>query len=309
MLFWETGCYRNTKFFHRISKIKNKTKLISSLRIEEDIISDPQTIYNHIVNYYQTLFSTNFVLQDTLLIEEVIPNLIDDNTNRLLTMMPSPEEIKYAVFDLNPNGAPGPDGFGASFFQTYWDIVHKDVTEVVTEFFQTKRLSPNFNANTLILIPKNPNADTIDQFRPISLENFKFKIITKVLADRLANVLPNIISKEQRGFIRGRNIKDSIALISEAINARDKRCFGGNLAMKIDVSKAFDTFNWEFLINVLQKFGFKQIFCDWVIAILNSANVSISINGTQEGYFKCKRGVRQGDPLSPPSFLHYRGIA
>ena len=82
----------------------------------------------------------------------------------------------------------------------------------------------------------------------------------------------------------------------------DKKCFGGNLALKIDISKAFDTLNWDFLINVLQGFGFNNIFCNWILAILNSAMISVSTNGTQQGYFSCKRGVRQGDPLSPLLF-------
>jgi hypothetical protein len=111
---------------------------------------------------------------------------------------------------------------------------------------------PNYNANTLILIPKTPNADSIDQFRPIALANFKFKIISKVLADdRLAQILPSIISKEQRGFVNGRNIKDCICLTSEAVNLLPKKAFGGNLALKIDISKAFDTLrSWDFLLNV-----------------------------------------------------------
>jgi hypothetical protein len=111
---------------------------------------------------------------------------------------------------------------------------------------------PNYNANTLILIPKTPNADSIDQFRPIALANFKFKIISKVLADdRLAQILPSIISKEQRGFVNGRNIEDCICLTSEAVNLLPKKAFGGNLALKIDISKAFDTLrSWDFLLNV-----------------------------------------------------------
>jgi hypothetical protein len=111
---------------------------------------------------------------------------------------------------------------------------------------------PNYNANTLILILKTPNADSIDQFRPIALANFKFKIISKVLADdRLAQILPSIISKEQRGFVNGRNIKDCICLTSEAVNLLPKKAFGGNLALKIDISKAFDTLrSWDFLLNV-----------------------------------------------------------
>lgn len=254
------------------------------------------------IQKYENLLSTNFVLQKPFLVDEVIPTIIDSSTNRLLTMIPSSKEIKDAVFDLNNNSAPGSDGFGAVFFQTYWEIVNKDVIFVVTQFFHSGWLPNNFNANSLILILKNPNAGTIDQFRPIALANFKFKIITKVLADRLAKILPSIISKEQRGFIRGRNIKDCIALASEAVNVLDNKCFGGNIAMKIDISKAFHTLNWDFLIAVLKKFGFNQVFCDWILTILNLANISICINGRQEGYFKCKRGVKQGDPLSPLLF-------
>jgi hypothetical protein len=272
---------RNTKYFHRLTKIKNKTKIISSLRHEDEIITEPNRISEHIVDYYNKLFfSPNIVLQDQLLVEEVIPNLIDEDTNRLLTMLPSKEEVKRAVFDLNPEGAPGPDGFGATFYQVYWEIIQQDVYAAVLDFFQIGVFPPNFNANTLVLIPKSPSADSIDLFRPIALANFKFKIISKVLADRLAQILPHIISEEQRGFVKGRNIKDCIALTSEAINVLDKRSFGGNLALKIDVSKAFDTLNWNFLIMVLKKFGFTDVFCNWIIAILHSATMSISINGS-----------------------------
>ena len=172
----------------------------------------------------------------------------------------------------------------------------------VLEFFNTGWLLPNFNVNTITLITKTSNADSIDQYRLIALANFKFKIISKILADRLSVILPNLISKEQRGFIRGRNIRDCIALASEAVNLLDNKSFGGNLAHKIDVSKAFDTLNWSFLLKVLRGFGFNEVFCNWIDVILKLAKVSISINGSQNGYFHCKRGVRQGDPLSPLLF-------
>ena len=289
--------------FHRVTKIKNKTKIISNIRNNDEIISDPRRMTEHIVSYYKSLFfSSNFVLQDQELLDEVIPQMIDDTTNNLLTMIPSEAKVRNAVFNLNHDSARGPDRFGASFFQQYWEIVKKDVYAAVLQFFQTGWLPPNYNANTLILIPKTSNADSVDQYRPLALANFKFKIISKVLADRLSQILPNLISQEQRGFIRGRNIKDCIALTSEAINVLDKKSFGGNLAMKIDVSKAFDTLSWEFLIYILEKFSFNRTFRNWITSILHSANISISINGAQQGYFKCNRGVGQGDPLSPLLF-------
>jgi len=161
---------------------------------------------------------------------------------------------------------------------------------------------PNYNANTLILIPKTPNADTVSQYRPIALANFKYKIISKILAGRVASIMPSIISPQQKGFIQGRQIKDCICLASEAINQLDKKAYGGNLAFKVDIAKAFDTIEWPFLIKVLQAYDFNAIFCNWIKIILESATMSISINGSQNGYFKCKRGVRQGDPLSPLLF-------
>jgi len=191
-------------------------------------------------------------------------------------MIPSDEEIKVGVFGLNNESAPGPDGFGASFYHTYWEIIKKDVIVVVLEFFHTGWLLPNYNANSLILIPKNPNGDTVDQYKSIALANFKFKIISKVIADRLANILP----KHHICGIKGRNIKDCIALTSEAINILDKKSYVGNLALKIDVSKAFDTINWDFLLKVLKCFGFNLTFCNWISFILQSACVSVCINGS-----------------------------
>ncbi|GAU40289.1 hypothetical protein TSUD_362690 [Trifolium subterraneum] len=203
---------------------------------------------------------------------------------------------------MNKNGAPGPDGFGAFFFQTFWDIVKVDVYNAVMKFFNTNWVMPGFNSNTVVLIPKVSDADTIGQFRPIAMANFKFKIISKILADRLALILPDIISKEQRGFIKGRQIKDCICLTSESINMLHHKSFGGNLAVKIDIAKAFDTIDWSFLLKVLKSFGFSDVFCHWISTILHSAKLSISINGKSEGFFDCSREVRLGDPLSPLFF-------
>jgi hypothetical protein len=137
------------------------------------VITDTSLLAHHVVNYFKNVFCTNFSLQDQLLVDEVIPNLVSDSVNALLTMLPSYEEIKNAVFSLNKDSAPGPDGYGAFFYQTYWEIIHQDVVNVVLQFFTSGWIMPNFNYNTLILVPKTQNADSIDQFRPIAMANFK----------------------------------------------------------------------------------------------------------------------------------------
>jgi hypothetical protein len=183
-LNWHLEGDRNTKFFHRIAKIKHSTKPIHSLHDGETVLTDQNLISEHIISYYKNLFCSNFVLQDSLLAEEVIPSLVTDEINTLLTVLPSHLEIKSAVFALNKDSAPGPDGFGAFFFQHYWEIIKNDVINAILEFFTTSWILPGFNSNIIALLPKFPEASSIDQYRPIAMANFRFKIISKIIADR-----------------------------------------------------------------------------------------------------------------------------
>ena len=170
------------------------------------------------------------------------------------------------------------------------------------EFFITGNLAPNIHSNMTVCIPKVPGAQAMGDFRPITLANFQFKFVTKILADKLALITMHIISIEQRCFIRDRNISECIILASEAINLIDRRQYGVNVAMKVDIKKAFDTLALNFLIAVLHQFCLASVFVDWILAILQSARLSILVNVKSVGFFSCTRGVRQGDPLSPLLF-------
>ena len=241
---WHSNGDRNTKYYHKLTKIKNTSKLITILMNGDDMVYDLDEISSLITNHFKNIFATNNVVQDVQvnqLIDDSIPNLITDDVNNLLTRLPTPSKIHQVVLAMNKEGAPGPDGFGAVFFHCYWDIVKNDVINAVLEFFTRDWILPNFNTNTIILIPKTPDAITVGQYRPIALANFKFKIISKIVADKLAPFMNLIISPEQKGFIKGRNIKDGICITSEAINHLHQKAYAGNLAFKVDISKAFDT--------------------------------------------------------------------
>ncbi|XP_058734177.1 uncharacterized protein LOC131605902 [Vicia villosa] len=299
---WQVHGDRNTRFFHTYAKIRRRTSLINSLLINNQVVSDQNILEDHIVSHFKNLYNTDFVHQENHLINSCVPSIVNIKTNDMLSMIPNAEEIHRAVLNLKATAAPSPDGFGGTFYHNYWNVIKNDVIDAVTQFFIQDWILPNFNANSLVLIPKVKEANTIGQFRPIALANFKFKIISKIIADRLSSILPNLISNEQKGFVLGRNIRDGICLTSEAINNLNNKGFSGNVALKIDIAKAFDTLNWTFLIHTLKAFGFHDRFCKWIHLILTSATMSIGFNGSQLGYFNCSNGLRQGDPLSPLLF-------
>lgn len=145
------------------------------------------------------------------------------------------------MLGMNGEGARDLDGFGDCLYQNFWGIVGNDVCGSVLQFFEQNWLMSNMNSNLVVLIPKVSGADRIEDFRPIALANFQFKKITKVSDDRLASIAPKIISSQQRRFIKGRHIQEYICVASEAVNLLDYKSFGGSLAMKLDIKKAFDT--------------------------------------------------------------------
>lgn len=125
-------------------------------------------------------------------------------------------------------------------------MIKFDIYAVVTQLFHFSWILPNYNSNLLILLSKTTNSHSIDLFSPIVLANFKFKIIFKVITDRLVGIIPLIISNEQKGFVKGINIRDCISLASEAINFLHKKSHGGNISLKVDIFKTFDSLNWFF---------------------------------------------------------------
>jgi len=224
-------------------------------------------------------------------VDETIASLVTDVDNQILLRFPLHDEIKEAVFALNVDGAPGPDGFGSHFYQTFWDVVGIDVVQFVQEFFLRGVVPPNINSNMIVLIPKTPGAQSMGDYQPIALVNFQFKIISKIVADRLACITLRIISVEQRGFVCDRNISECVIIASEVISSLDKRQYDGNIALKVYISKAFDTLDWNFMIMVLHNFAFSTTFINWILAILQSARLSILVNGKVVSFFSCSRGV------------------
>ncbi|XP_057779784.1 uncharacterized protein LOC130998382 [Salvia miltiorrhiza] len=300
---WLQDGDRNTTFFHRIAKFKKRNAPITRLSIDGVDEYDPGIIEQHIVDHFVTLFTDDGnPLADSLEIEAYLKHAVTEEQNRLLVRIPDESEIVAAVFGMDVNSAPGPDGFSGMFFQKCWSIIKNDVILVVHAFFHHSYLPNGCNSNTMILIPNKDTVDTVSDLLPIVLSNFFFNIISKIMASRLNVVAASHVSPNQFGFISGRNIHDCIMLSSEGFNCMHRTNRGLNMACKIDIRKAFDTIRWGFIMQVLRATGYHESFIQWVQIIFASARLSILYNGNLSGYFACSRGVRQGDPLSPILF-------
>ena len=165
---------------------------------------------------------------------------------------------------MHPTKAPGPDGMPALFFQHYWHVIGKDVIHFVRQILNGNINSSLINKTFITLIPKNKTPTTPKDFRPISLCNVIFKIVSKVVVNRLKELLPSIIHGAQSAFVSGRMIPDNIVVAFEHFHYMKKRKRNGGkgyVALKLDISKAYDRIEWSFLEQMLISLGFHR---DWV---------------------------------------------
>ncbi|XP_060212008.1 uncharacterized protein LOC132639585 [Lycium barbarum] len=294
---------RNKRYFHSIVNGRRKRLQIRRIQNQQGVwIEGESLLAEEACRFYQQQFSQEVDPLDFQLLQHV-PSMVDQDTNDQLLSMPTLEEVKKAVFELSADSVGGPDGMIGSFYQVCWDIVSVDVYNLVKAFFDGQTLPKSVIHTHLVLIPKKNNIETFADMRPISLSNFINKVISRVVQDKLEGILPSLISPNQSGFVKGRCIIENVLLTQEVVTDIRLRGKPANVVLKLDMAKAYDRVSWSYLIRVLRKMGFAEIFIYMVWRLIANNWYSILLNGQAHGFFHSTRGVKQRDPLSPALFI------
>ncbi|XP_062021223.1 uncharacterized protein LOC133737733 [Rosa rugosa] len=296
---------RNTQFFHQTAKQRGRSNRICGILGEDNRWrSDVTDIGCVFVSYFRNLFTAGGGSMDETIFEAVTSR-VDATSKKSLDQVYRREEIELALKDMNPSKSPGSDGMPARFFQKFWNIIGNDVVDVCLRFLNGDGSIAEFNHSLIALIPKVQNPKKVTEYRPISLCNVVYKLVSKVLANRLKSVLPEVIAENQSAFMSQRLIHDNIIAAFEIIHCLKRRGKDSRqkIALKLDMTKAYDRVEWGFLQRMMEVMGFPDRFVFLIMDCVKSVTYSVLLQGAPFGKIKPSRGLRQGDPISPYLFL------
>ena len=186
--------------------------------------------------------------------------VVNSEMNQYLLAEFTKSEVDIALKQMSPLKAPRPDGLPPIFFQHYWDKIGGDVVKAVLTWLNSSTICPSFNHTYITLIPKVKCPQKVTEFLPIALCNILYKLVSKVLANMLKKLLPYIISESQSAFQSDKAISDNILVAFKSLHHMKHKKVGkkGFMAMKLDMSKAYDHVEWNFLCRLMEKMGFED---------------------------------------------------
>ena len=252
------------------------------------------------MKFYQRLYSSDNIQTgdiDNYLDNTTFTSTLTDDDANLCEGNFKLKELTEAIQEMKTNKSPGLDGLTVEFYKQFWPLLGDLLTLSFNESFEENELSNSQKISALSLIYKKGDPSSLENWRPISLLNVDYKIAARTLANRLKKVIHKIVHLDQQGYIKNRFIGYNLRQIQDIIDYTDSLQLEGAILF-IDFRKAFDTVEWNFLYNVLHKFGFKNSFITWIKVLYSDCKSCIFNYGYKSKLFNPFRGIRQGCPIS-----------
>ncbi|CAI5465733.1 unnamed protein product [Closterium sp. Yama58-4] len=212
------------------------------------------------------------------------------------------QEVRTAVRELAPGKTWGQDGLPKELFEHNWDLLGPVMMQFVGAFTHTPKLPDSVSTAVTILLHNKGSKEDLGNYRPITLLSTVYKILAKVLASRLKNVLHEVISEYQVGFLPGRKLADAVTVVADAIKAGASGREDWYLLM-VNFRKAFDSISRPFLFRTLRRMGIPEVFVSWAEGLHKETGTRVHLNGWTGETVAVKKGVRQGCPFAPYLFL------
>lgn len=301
---WVEHGETSKRYFQSLEKIHGKQQLIAEL-LKQDGTTAKTTadMLSETAQFYEKLYDVGPT--DVNVQEHLLTNLdarISTNDQTRCDQDLTIDELAEALQQLKQQKAAGSDGLPTEFYRRFWHILKQDLLEVYNAAYLTGRLTNSQATGYIKLIHKKGPRNNLKNWRPITILNTDYKILAKLIANRLKLVMPNIIGQTQTCTILDRSINYNCALIRDiiAFSQREKIPLG---LISLDQEKAFDMVNWDYLNKTLETLCFGNKFRQWLRTLYTDIGSRVEINGTQSRRIALRRGVRQGCPISPMLYV------
>ena len=268
----------NSKKFHGIMSSRRRGNLVSCFLVDKVLIEGVDNVRNAVFSHFSTHFKSHDVVRPS--IEDLQFPSLSYREGAGLVKPFSLEEVKAAMWDCDNFKCPGPVDISFGFIKDFWEILREDVMRFITEFHRNGRLTNRINSTFVALIPKVESPQRLNDFRPISRVGSLYKILAKVLANRLRLIIGSVISDSQSSFVKGRQILDGILVANEVVDDA-RRSNKDLLLFKVDFKKACDSIDWGYLDTVMHKMGFPVLWRKWIKDCIGTTLTSVLVNGPQ----------------------------